>query len=132
MKIQVRSGVYFLLPVAFILFLLLIAPAGCKNYNEVDLYPPCDTVNVTYADDMQTIFSANCLPCHSVANKFGGVILEVLDSARIPARNGLLLKAVTHDPSVVPMPKGGAKLSDCDIAKIRRWIELDEPAKQVR
>ena len=129
MKIKVRSGFYFLLPIASLIFFLLIFPPGCKNYNAVDLYPPCDTVNVTYSGDIQPIIFANCLPCHSVANKFGGVILVVLDSARIPARNGLLLKAVTHDPSVIPMPKGGAKLPDCDIAKIRRWISLDEPAK---
>ncbi len=129
MKIQIRSGFYFLLPIASLIFFLLLIPPGCKNYNQVDLYPPCDTVNVTYSGDIQPIIFANCLPCHSVANKFGGVILVVLDSARIPARNGLLLKAVTHDPGVIPMPKGGGKLSDCDIAKIRRWIALDEPAK---
>lgn len=129
MKIKVRSGFYFLLPITSLIFFLLIFPPGCKNYNAVDLYPPCDTVNVTYSGDIQPIIFANCLPCHSVANKFGGVILAVLDSARIPARNGLLLKAVTHDPSVIPMPKGGGKLSECDIAKIRRWIFLDEPAK---
>lgn len=129
MKIKVRSGFYFLLPIASLIFILLLILPGCKNYNAVDLYPPCDTVNVTYSGDIQPIIFANCLPCHSVANKFGGVILAVLDSARIPARNGLLLKAVTHDPGVIPMPKGGGKLSDCDIAKIRRWIALDEPAK---
>jgi hypothetical protein len=129
MKIQLRSGFYFLLLIASFLFILLLSPTGCKNYNEVDLYPPCDTVDVTYADDIHPIISANCLPCHSIANQFGGIILAVLDSARIPARNGLLLKAVTHDPSVIPMPKGGAKLPDCDLAKIRRWISLGEPAK---
>lgn len=127
MKINLRTGL-FLLP-ATLLFFLFIIPPGCKNYNAVDLYPPCDTVNVTYSGNIQPIIAANCLPCHSVANQFGGIILAVLDSARIPARNGLLLKAVTHDPSVIPMPKGGGKLSDCDIAKIRRWINLGEPAK---
>jgi hypothetical protein len=129
MKIQLRSGCYFLLPIASLIIILLLFPTGCKNYNEIDLYPPCDSINVSYADEIQPIISANCLPCHSIANKFGGIILAVLDSARIPARNGLLLKSVTHDPGVIPMPKGGAKLPACDIAKIRRWISLDEPAK---
>jgi hypothetical protein len=129
MKIQVRSGFYFLLSIASLIFFSLLFPPGCKNYNAVDLYPPCDTVDVTYSDDIHPIISANCLPCHSIANQFGGVILAVLDSARIPARNGLLLKAVTHEQSVIPMPKGGEKLSDCEIAKIRRWIFLGEPVK---
>lgn len=128
MKINLRTGSLFLIPAVSLLFLLIVPP-GCKNYNAVDLYPPCDTTNVTYSGDIYPIVTANCLPCHSLANQFGGICLAVLDSARIPARNGLLLKAVTHDPSVIPMPKGGGKLSDCDIAKIRRWINLGEPAK---
>ena len=129
MKIHLRSGFYFLLPVVSLILISLLFPSGCKNYNAVDLYPPCDTINVTYSGDIQPIVFANCVPCHTVANKLGGVILVVLDSARIVAQNGLLLKAVTHDPTVVPMPRGGAKLSNCDIAKIRRWIILGEPAK---
>jgi hypothetical protein len=113
-----------------IIIALLICAGSCKNYNEVDLFPACDTVNVTYSEDMSAIFSANCMPCHNITNySLSGITLNVLDSARIPARNGLLLKAVTHDPSVVPMPRGGGKLSDCDIGRIRRWIELGEPAK---
>jgi len=129
MKMKVRSGICTFLPIVALISFMLFFPQGCKNYNQVELYPPCDTVNVTYSANIQPVFSANCLPCHTTANKFGNVILDNLDSARIPARNGLLLKAVTHDQSVVPMPKGGAKLSDCDISKIRRWINLNEPAK---
>lgn len=129
MKIQVRFRFYVLLPIVIFIVFLSLFPPGCKNYNELDLYPPCDTVNVTYSDNILPIITANCLPCHSVANQFGGVILAVVDGARIPARNGLLLKAVTHQPGVVPMPKGGSKLSDCDISKISRWISLGEPAK---
>jgi hypothetical protein len=129
MKILVRSGFLPLFAISSLLFFFLLFPPGCKNYNEVDLYPACDTTNVTYSDNILPIISANCLPCHTTANQFGGIILDVLDDARIPARDGRLLKAVTHDPSVVPMPRGGPKLSDCDIAKITRWINLGEPAK---
>ncbi|MCK9423426.1 MAG: cytochrome c [Bacteroidales bacterium] len=132
MKIHVRSGLYTLIPIFSLLLLLLLFPPGCKNYNQVDLYPPCDTVNISYSSNILPIISANCLPCHTSINQFGGVILDNPDSARIPARNGLLLKAVTHDPSVVPMPKGGSKLSDCDISKIRSWINHGEPVKQVK
>jgi len=126
--LYLKSGIRPVCTVLALCCILFLQP-GCKNYNEADLYPDCDTTNVTYSKNIRPIFSANCLPCHSTANQFGGIILDVLDSARIPARNGSLLKAVTHDPSVVPMPKGGGKLTDCDIAKIRRWISLGEPAK---
>lgn len=129
MKILKKSGFRTFLLFTSLIAAMLIIPPGCKNYNAADLYPACDTINVNYASDIYPIFSANCLPCHTVSNAFGGIVLEVLDSARIPARNGLLLKAVTHDPEVVPMPKGGGKLSDCDISRINRWINLGEPAK---
>jgi hypothetical protein len=119
-----------LFPVFLFLLLLATSFSGCKDYNEVDLFPACDTTNATYSEDILPIFTANCMPCHDIGNySLSGITLTVLDSARIPARNGLLLKAVTHDPSVVPMPRGGGKISDCDIGKIRKWIELGEPAK---
>lgn len=125
-----RSRIILLISVMLFFSFLLISQPGCKNYNEVDLYPPCDTTNATYSDDILPIVSGNCLPCHITANyASSGIALDNVDSARIPARNGLLLKAVTHDPSVPPMPKGGSKLSDCDIARIQRWINLGEPAK---
>jgi hypothetical protein len=107
----------------------MLFPPGCKNYNSEDLFPPCDTVNVTYANDIHPVVTANCLPCHTAVNQFGGIILETYDGAILPAQNGLLLKAVTHDPSVVPMPKGGAQLPACEIGKFKQWIKLGEPAK---
>jgi hypothetical protein len=127
--LHVRSGIILLTSLTMIATILLIAPTGCRNYNEVDLYTQCDTVNVGYSANIYPIITSHCLPCHTTINQFGGIVLDNVDSARIPARNGLLLKAVTHDPSVIPMPKGGGKLSDCEIAKIRRWIDLGEPSK---
>lgn len=124
----IPGSFYIILFTLLIIFILLIPP-GCKNYNSLDLYPPCDTSRVSYAGDILPVFSANCIPCHSEANAFGGIVLATLEDARIPAGNGLLLKAVTHDPGVVPMPKGGGMLSDCDISKIRRWINTGMPAK---
>jgi hypothetical protein len=129
MKIQFKPVSLTIILFTLLIFFIVLIPPGCKDYNKIDLYPPCDTTLIGYADDIQPIFFANCIPCHSVANAFGGIVLETLEGATIPAQNGLLLKAVTHDPTVVPMPKGGGKLGDCEINKITRWINLGEPAK---
>ena len=126
---QARSLFYFILLFTFLIFFLIIVPPGCKDYNKIDLYPPCDTTTIGYTEDILPIVNANCIPCHIESNAFGGVVLVTLDGARADANNGLLLKAVTHDPDVVPMPKGGGMLGDCDINKIRRWINLGTPAK---
>jgi hypothetical protein len=129
MKLHTKPRFYFPALVISIIIMVFFIPPGCKNYNKEDLYPACDTVQIGYAEDILPIFSANCIPCHSTTNAFGSIILATLEDARIPAENGLLLKAVTHDPGVVPMPKGGGQLSDCEISKISRWINLGEPAK---
>jgi len=129
MKMKIKPAFYFIILFTFLSFFIFLIPPGCKDYNKLELYPPCDTTQIGYAEDILPIFAANCIPCHSEANAFGGQVLATLEGARIPASNGLLLKAVTHDPSVVPMPKGGGMLDDCSINKIRRWINLGEPAK---
>jgi hypothetical protein len=129
MRMQTKSVFYFTIIFVFLISFIILVPPGCKDYNKVDLYPPCDTTQIGYAGDILPIVNANCIPCHTEANAFGGQVLVTLEGARIPARNGLLLKAVTHDPSVIPMPKGGGMLDDCSINKIRRWINLGEPAK---
>ena len=129
MKNRLLRGVFLLLTVSSFLLLMILFTAGCKNYNSEDLYPPCDTTRVTYNHDIHPIVTANCLPCHTSINQFGGIILDTYQGALIPAQNGLLLKAVTHypDPAIVPMPKGGAKLPSCDISMFRQWIALGEP-----
>jgi hypothetical protein len=43
------------------------------------------------------------------------------------AANGQLLGTLNHDPGYSPMPKGGAKLSDCDLAKLRQWVAAGTP-----
>ncbi len=129
MKIPVQLRIYFLLLIPLSVFFLLLFPPGCKNYNSEELYPACDTVQVTYSYDIYPIVSANCLPCHSTNNAFGGHILDTYEGAKTDALTGLLIPAVTHAPSVVPMPRGGQKLPDCDIAKFRRWVNLNEPPK---
>lgn len=126
---KIKPAFYFTIFFVFLIFFIILVPPGCKDYNKIELYPPCDTSQIGYAEDVLPIFHANCIPCHSEANAFGGIVLATYEGAKIPALNGLLYKAITHDPTVVPMPKGGGKLDDCSINKISRWINLGVPAK---
>jgi len=41
---------------------------------------------------------------------------------RILALNGTLAGAIEHTPGFTPMPQFGDKLSDCNIAIIKAWI----------
>ena len=105
--------------------------SGCYYDVENELYPKdpnqtCDTLNVSYAVRIEPIISTNCYVCHAGNAIAGGNImlegyenLKNVDGAR-------LYGAISHT-SGSPMPKGGNKLPDCDIAAIKKWIDSGKP-----
>jgi hypothetical protein len=99
---------------------------GCSKTSEDKLASPdpptCDTVNMMYSTDIKPILQANCYSCHSSGNAEGGVTLDSYESVKNVADNGNLIGVITHAAGYPPMPQGGAKLSDCDINKIKDWI----------
>lgn len=82
----------------------------------------CDTVNMKYTTDIKTIIQANCYSCHGNGQAQGGVNLDTYSSVKQHADNGSLIGVITHAAGYPPMPQGAAKLSDCDINKIKAWI----------
>jgi hypothetical protein len=114
--------------VAFLL-LLTVSTASCKYDKQELLFPNtvCDTTVVTYSVSVAPILSANCTRCHGGSTPSAGIKLDVYSGVKIYADNGSLLGAISHDPSFSPMPKNGPKMSDCNIAKIRKWIAAGSP-----
>lgn len=82
----------------------------------------CDTVNMGYAANVQPILQANCYSCHGNGNASGGVTLNEYAGVKQQADKGNLVSVITHAGGYPPMPQGEAKLSDCDINKIKAWI----------
>lgn len=82
----------------------------------------CDTANMKYAIDVQTIIKENCYSCHGNGQAQGGVNLDPYSSVKHYADNSSLVGVITHAAGYPPMPQGTAKLSDCDINKIKAWI----------
>jgi hypothetical protein len=104
--------------------------SSCYYDKEEDLYPnytqSCDTSNVTYSQTIAPIMAANCNVCHSTVLHSGGVVTENRDGLKIVADNGKLIPAV-EQTGFYPMPKGGNKLQDCDLAKINIWVRAGAP-----
>ena len=99
---------------------------GCYYDNEEDLYPiamVCDTIYVTYSGTIAPIMANNCNTCHSSGAASGGIVTDNYDDLKINADNGRLWGAVNHDEGYVPMPQNGPKLNECNLAKIRIWID---------
>ena len=82
----------------------------------------CDTVGMRYAANVQPILQANCYVCHGNGNVEGGISLDTYSKAKTLADNGKLIGVISHAAGFSPMPKNASKLSDCNINKIRNWI----------
>lgn len=117
--------------ILFALNFFIVFLAACSYNNEEELYPneTCDTTNVTYSIDIKPIFEQNCYSCHSSSAQtlYGNLNLEDFDNIQRVVDDGHLLKNIKHEPDGIPMPKGGGKLSDCNILKIENWINQGIP-----
>lgn len=100
---------------------------GCSKANETDLQSGsnagCDTVNMAYLADIQPILAENCYSCHGDgASPQAGINLKDYGNVKTQADKGNLIGVITHAPGYPAMPYNLPKLSDCDINKIRDWI----------
>jgi hypothetical protein len=114
--------------------LVLVLVFGSCRYDKADLlYPPpnivtCDTIQpVSYNLKIIPLFQQSCNPCHTPASPDAGVILGVYANDRVRGLNGLLFGVINHSPGYFFMPKGKPKLTDCQIAIVRKWIEAGCP-----
>ena len=121
--------------------LLLIGLAGCSDQGspvDPDDHPPPGSVPVSYAADVQPIWSANCVGCHGAGGEGGLDLRASAGTAAIvsvTATSYTGLRVVPGDPhsSVLylklegdprtgnRMPFGGALSAD-ELAIIHNWI----------
>ena len=109
-----------------IVFLLLALLPSCYYDNVEDLYPdplPCDTSDVSYSGTIAVIMQDNCNSCHGSGFPQGGVVTDNYEDLKVVAENGKLWGAVNREEGYSPMPKNRPKLNDCDLTKIRIWID---------
>lgn len=102
--------------------------SSCKKDNAEKMYPPaggCDTRNVSYANDIRPVITAQCLDCHSRGlSRYTFATHADVQSA---ALNGRLVATVRHAPGAAPMPKDAPKLDSCTIEKIIKWVDAGAP-----
>jgi len=105
---------------------LLIVFQSCYYDIEEELYPAgtaCDTVNVTYSGSVALILDQKCNSCHSGAFPEAGLKTDNYNDLKILVDNGSLWGTVNHISGYDPMPKNKPKMNDCDLSKIRIWID---------
>ena len=87
----------------------------------------CDTTNITFSANVWPIMKINCVGCHSGGSPSGGVLITNYDELVALANSGKLIGAIKQMSGYAAMPPNGAKLSDCDIATIKIWINNGIP-----
>ena len=131
-------------PSILILLILAIFPAfftgSCTSEH---LSPICDTLNMSYANNIVPILKNNCYSCHSAGNTAGsyGVLLDSYDHLKDWAKPGTkpiiadscyLVGNIKHLPpdsnfNFTPMPYMKPKLDDCSINQIVAWVNQGSP-----
>jgi hypothetical protein len=114
-----------------ILILCSMAVSSCY-YDKADLlygtHAPCDTLTtVSYSLDVVPLLQQYCYGCHGGTNPDGGVAMGTYSTDKVIALNGKLYGTINHANGFSPMPEGEAKLSDCKIALIKKWIDASSP-----
>jgi hypothetical protein len=110
--------------------------SSCYYDVDEELNPPlvsnvCDTTASKFAADIQPILNSNCATsgCHTTVAIAAGYIFDNYTDVKstIDSDSARFVGSITHAANISPMPKGGGKLSDCNISKIKAWIASGAP-----
>lgn len=110
-----------------IVIAITLVSACSKDSEDEFAAQQCSTDNMRYSADILPIVSANCYGCHGNGTVTNGIDLDGYAKLKIQADNGNLIGAVTHATGYTPMPYNAPKLSDCDINKIKSWVQSGAP-----
>ncbi len=87
----------------------------------------CDTAVFTYSGAVKNMMLTKCAGCHNPASLGGNIDLSTYAGTKVVADNGKLYGSVAHSAGFSAMPKNAAKLSDCEIRQIQKWIQSGSP-----
>jgi hypothetical protein len=109
--------------------------SACSYTNSADTLTPCSLPQVvSYQVDVLPILKQQCYRCHS-ADKYKSLASGILNMEDFTSfkyyatpANGrdnvsYLVGNIRHDAGFVAMPNDGGKLSDCEIATIKAWVD---------
>ena len=112
------------------LILSITALCGCYYDVEEELYPTlnCDTAHVTYSGTITSLINNySCLSCHGGASPSAGFGLDGYSKVKAKVDDGRLLGAISHTQGFAPMPQGMNQMNQCDINKLKAWIDAGAP-----
>jgi uncharacterized protein YceK len=116
---------------AFLAIVSLAILSGCYFDKEDKLYPKpttnlCDTTSVKFAADVLPIMMQGCATsaCHDATSQSGGYNLTNYAGVKVAVDDGKLVGCMRQESGFDAMPKSAAKMDDCLINKVARWVNL--------
>lgn len=111
---------------------------ACSYTNSYEPPAPCNLPStVSYQMNVLPILTQRCYSCHSAQNyQKESSLFNMEDFTQVtyyanPAngRNNVsfMVGNIRHDAGFIPMPKNASKLSACDIALIKAWVDAGAP-----
>lgn len=106
---------------------LFIMSCG-KDEDPMEPGDTCESADLTYTNFAGAFLNSNCATsgCHGEGTV---TTFEMHNYATAFSAVGFnrIIGAINHDTGFSPMPKGGTKLSDCNIEKMTTWIQDGAP-----
>lgn len=96
---------------------------GAKDLTCDENAGQCATTNVSYSGFVAPLLSTYCVGCHSGGVPSGGISLTSYAGVKAMVTTGKLYGAINWTTGYVKMPQGSTKLSQCNIDKIKGWID---------
>ena len=87
----------------------------------------CDTIDVSYTQQIVPVLTNTCTGCHSGSAPSGGIALTTHTEVQTVALNGRLYGAIAWLNGFQKMPQGGDQLPDCTIDQFKSWIDAGAP-----
>ncbi len=116
------------------IFIWLVSLSACYYDKEELLYGnnnsgPCtdSTGIVSYSQKIIPVFQQFCYSCHNSSFPSGNITMGTYTADKAIGLNGKLFGSINHTTGFSPMPKGMAKLNNCHIATIKKWIDQNMP-----
>jgi hypothetical protein len=115
-----------------ILYIAILLTAFCASScfydKEHELYPinvTCDTISLTYSNQVKKIIDGYCVSCHFSGNPTG-FDLDTWAGLNAVA-NTYLMGTVKHEQGFNEMPPSTHPLDACKIRQLQLWVNSGAP-----
>lgn len=92
---------------------------GAKNLSCNPNFGLCDTTNIKFSTYVASFVQNKCQGCHSAQ----APLLTNYTQIKASVQTGKFVGSINHKAGFSAMPKGIAKLPNCDLSKIDAWIK---------